>query len=99
VRYFPGRCGGACTIVIRSSAPNSEKEWSRDRTLTDAELAIIWNALRDSDYSDIVRLLILTGQRANEIGKLPWKEIDFHESVISLPPTRTKNARAHSIPM
>jgi hypothetical protein len=39
------------------------KEWSRDRTLTDAELAIIWNALRDSDYSDIVRLLILTGQR------------------------------------
>jgi integrase len=75
------------------------KERSRDRTLTDAELAIIWSALKNSDYSAIVRLLILTGQRANEIGKLRWKEIDFDGNLISLPPTRTKNARAHSIPM
>ena len=75
------------------------KERSRDRTLTDLELAIVWNTLSDSDYSDIIRLLILTGQRASEIGKLRWKEIDFDENLISLPPARTKNARAHSFPM
>jgi integrase len=75
------------------------KERSRDRTLTDAELAIIWNAHRDSDYSDIVRLLILTGQRRTEIGKLRWKEIDFDENLISLPPARTKNGRPHQFPI
>ena len=75
------------------------RERSRDRTLTDAELAIVWNAVRGSDYGDIVRLLILTGQRRTEIGSLQWKEIGFDENLISLPPARTKNARAHSFPM
>jgi hypothetical protein len=30
------------------------KERSRDRVLTDAEVAIIWNALNDRGYSDII---------------------------------------------
>src|SRR5262249_47317708 len=33
---------------------------SRDRVLSDRELAAIWKALPDSDYGAIVRLLILT---------------------------------------
>jgi integrase len=75
------------------------KERSRDRVLTDPELVIIWNALNDSDYSDIIRLLMLTGQRANEIAGLRWSEINFDEGLISLPAERTKNARPHSIPL
>jgi len=75
------------------------KERSRDRVLTDAEVAIIWNALGDNGYSDIIRLLILTGQRADEIGGLRWSEIDFGEGVISLPAERCKNGRAHQFPM
>jgi integrase len=76
------------------------KERSRDRVLTDGELAIIWNALDgDSDYSDIIRLLILTGQRAGEIAGLRWGEIDFDEGLISLPAARCKNGRAHRFPM
>ena len=43
-------------------------EGSRDRVLTDPELAAIWRALGPGDYGDIVRLLILTGQRREEIG-------------------------------
>ena len=43
---------------------------ARDRVLTDDELRLIWNALPDSDYGDIVRLLALTGQRREEIGSL-----------------------------
>ena len=75
------------------------KEKSRDRVLTDAELAIIWNALNDSGFSDIIRLLILTGQRADEIAGLRWSEIDFEEGIISLPAERCKNGRAHQFPM
>jgi integrase len=72
---------------------------SRDRVLTDGELAVIWQALPDSDYGAIVRLLILTGQRREEIGALRWPEVDFEQRVILLPATRTKNGRPHEVPL
>jgi integrase len=72
---------------------------SRDRVLTDRELAVIWKALPDSDYGAIVRLLILTGQRREEIGALRWPEIDFEKRLIALPPARTKNNRPHDVPL
>jgi integrase len=40
----------------------------RDRVLSQTELATIWRALGEDRFSDIVRLLILTAQRRNEIG-------------------------------
>ena len=80
-------------------ATEKRRERSRDRVLSDNELAAIWKALGAKDYGDILRLLILTGQRANEIGGLRWSEIDFDNDLISLPAPRTKNNEAHSIPM
>jgi integrase len=77
---------------------NRKAEQSRDRVLTDAELRTIWNATAGGDdYSAIVRLLVLTGQRANEIAALRWSEI-FGDRIV-LPASRTKNGRAHSIPI
>jgi integrase len=56
-------------------------------------------ALLDDDYGVIVRLLMLTGQRREEIGGLRRSEIDFDRNVIVFPPARTKNNREHEIPM
>ena len=78
---------------------NKRNEKSRDRVLSDAELCTIWRALGNDDYGDIIRLLILTAQRANEIAGLSWPEIDFERGVISLPGSRVKNGRAHEIPL
>jgi integrase len=75
------------------------KETSRDRVLTADELKLIWHALPDNDYGVIVKILMLTGQRAREIGELQWSEIDFDRAIISLPGERTKNGRPHVIPM
>jgi integrase len=72
---------------------------SRDRVLADRELSIIWDALPDSDYGQIVKLLILTGQRREEIGALQWPEIDLETRTIMLPPERTKNGRPHEVPL
>lgn len=72
-------------------------EQSRARVLTPAELRLIWNAAGDDDYGCIVRLLLLTGQRATEIGSLSRAEIA--ETLIVLPPERTKNHRPHTIPL
>jgi integrase len=72
---------------------------SRDRVLTDTELLQVWQVCKDDDYGRIIKLLILTGQRRDEIGGLQWSEVDLAQSVILLPPARTKNNRAHQIPL
>jgi integrase len=47
------------------------KHTPRDRVLTDAELKAIWNSTGDGKIlSNIIRLLILTGQRRGEIAQL-----------------------------
>jgi integrase len=71
----------------------------RTRVLSDAELAKLWNGLPDTQYGAIVRLLILTGCRRDEVGALGWKEIDFKERTITLPAERTKNGTEHVVPL
>jgi hypothetical protein len=51
---------------------NRREEKPRDRVLSDAELTTIWQASRDDDFGVITKLLVLTGQRANEIAGLRW---------------------------
>ena len=72
---------------------------SRERVLSPAELGHIWRALGEGDFGDIVRLLILTAQRREEIGSLRWSEIDFERGLIRLGPQRTKNKRLHEVPL
>jgi integrase len=73
------------------------EEHSRERVLTPAELRLIWTALDDDQYGSIVKLLALTGQRASEIGDLRRTEI--HDDTIVLAGERTKNKRAHVVPL
>ena len=65
----------------------------RERVLSDAEIAAVWQACRDDDFGKIVKLLILTGCRRDEIGKLVWSEVDLGAGTITIPGSRTKNHR------
>jgi integrase len=80
---------------------NAQSEKPRSRILSDSELAAIWDALCEDgrQYSTVVKLLMLTGQRKSEIADLRWSEIDFGKGIISLPGERTKNHRPHQVPM
>ena len=75
----------------------SSKGASRERVLTDDEVVKIWNAAPASDFGRIVKLLLLTGQRRNEIADLRWAEIE--DEAIVLPKERTKNSREHVVPL
>jgi integrase len=76
---------------------NRSEEKSRERVLDPAELRLIWNAVRNDDFGAILKLLMLTGQRAGEIAGLRWSEI--RGDTIALPGERTKNRRPHTIPL
>jgi integrase len=69
--------------------------------LDDKELRKVWLAADElgHPYGGIVKLLILTGQRRNEIAGLRRSEVDMDERVLHLPPARTKNGLAHDIPL
>ena len=75
------------------------KEETRDRVLDDSEVATVWKSCGSDDFGAIVKLLILSGQRRDEISELRWSEINLENSVISLPAERTKNRRPHEIPI
>jgi integrase len=74
-------------------------EKPRERVLSDGELATLFLALPDDRFGRIVRLLVLTGCRRDEIGSLRWSEVDLVARTITLPASRTKNKRAHTTPL
>jgi integrase len=80
-----------------ASYTNKRDERPRERVLSDSELKAIWAACREDDYGSILKLLMLTGQRASEIGLLRWSEVQDNQIV--LPAERTKNHRTHVVPL
>jgi integrase len=72
-------------------------EAPRSRVLTIEELAAVWRHTGDDAFGKIVKLLILTGCRAAEIGRLRHDEI--HDGMIVLPGERVKTGRSHIVPL
>jgi integrase len=76
---------------------NAFDERPRNRVLLDPELRAIWSAAGDDHFGAIIKLLILTGQRADEIAGVRWPEIGG--GAITLPPARVKNKLQHTVPL
>ncbi len=83
--------------VVGTNRPTEEIR--RERVLTDPELGAVWGAAGIGDYAAIVRLLILTGQRREEVGGMPWSEIDTERARWRIGAERTKNGLAHEVPL
>jgi integrase len=79
----------------------SERKRARERALDDAELAIVLKAADGLGYpyAAIFRLLALTGQRKSEVASMSWDELDLDKALWSLPGERTKNGKAHTVPL
>jgi integrase len=81
-------------FAFTNKAPESD---GRKRTPTLGELVEIWHASGDSAYGRVLRLLMLSGSRREEIAGLSWGEIDLKAGLITLPGERTKNGYPHEI--
>jgi len=73
---------------------------ARDRVLASDEIVQILQHARSevSTFNAIVQLLLLTGQRRNEISSLELSWVDFEDRTITLPARITKNKRSHTFP-
>ena len=74
---------------------------SRDRVLSDAELRDIWLAADKlgGPFAALVKLLMLTGQRRDEVARMTWSEVDLDARLWTLPKERSKNGKPHDIPL
>ncbi len=75
------------------------EEISRDRVLNDDELRLVWRCAGPGDYGAVVRLLILTAQRREEVGGMLWSELALANELWKIGPERTKNGLAHDVPL
>jgi integrase len=72
----------------------------RERVLFGDELAAIWRATDGAGaFNGIVRLLILTGQRREEVAEMKWAELAADFSTWTIPASRAKNGATHIVPL
>jgi integrase len=76
-------------------------ERSRDRVLTDPELRKVWIAADKvgGSFGALIKLLILTGQRRDEVAGAEWSEMDLDGRLWTLAAGRVKNNRPHEVPL
>ena len=85
--------------MTRMKPPAPEKE--RDRWLNDGEIGDLWQAcdVVGWPFGPLVKLLILTGQRRDEVASLHWADINVADKMWTIPKERAKNGRAHQVPL
>jgi len=74
-------------------------ETSRSRVLSDDELRRVWFAAVDlgQPWTALIRSLILSGQRRDEVARMPWVELDLASKKWMIPGDRAKNGVPHLV--
>lgn len=85
-----------CRDAGRPPAPKS-----RDRVLSEVEIGVLWNVLEGeaAPFGPAIKLLLLTGQRRNEVFDADRHEIDRKAALWTIPGHRAKNGVAHLLPL
>ena len=88
-------------IEVKPSIHVPSPPRARDRVLDAGEIKAMWRAAEhvSAPYAAVIRVLLLTGCRLREISDLRWGEIAEDGKQISIPGNRTKNHRAHLVPL
>lgn len=90
--------------IVDNPVPNMAKPKgpkARDRVLADDELALIWKATvkMRAPLGAFYRVLMLTGQRREEVAGMAWSELDRATAVWIIPANRAKNGVAQIVPL
>jgi integrase len=80
------------------------KETAKTRTLSDAEIRVLWRELERTedmsrDIADALRLLLLVGLRPGEVSGAEQREIDLDRGEWIIPAPRMKARRPHVVPL
>jgi integrase len=87
----------ATSPVARMKLPTQEQ--ARDRVLSDDELRWLWQACDEVGwpFGSVVKLLLLTSQRRDEVAGMEWSEINLVKRMWTIPRHKAKNDRVHDV--
>jgi integrase len=85
--------------VVRGMAPSVET--GRDRFLSSEEIRWLWDATEEIGYpfGPCAQLLLITGQRRDEVASMTWDQLDLQNRLWTLPAQSTKANRRHEVPL
>ncbi|PLT98053.1 integrase [Sinorhizobium medicae] len=93
-------------IVDASPVPKgstAKQGASRERVLTDQEVRLVWLACEKVGwpFGSLVKLLLLTVQRRNEVAHAARSEFKLsgNNQLWTIPPERSKNGKEHLVPL
>jgi len=91
-----------------AAVARAANETKRERALSPAEIAKVWHAVDELDVANKgwlfavpIKMLLLLGQRRDEVGEMRWSELQLDALVPTwvLPAERTKTKRANTLPL
>jgi integrase len=75
MNWYATRSDAYAVPVVRGMARDTAKP--RERTLTDEEIAQVWQAAGEvGTYGKIIRICLLTGQRLAKVAGMRWEDVD-----------------------
>jgi integrase len=76
-------------------------EHARDRILDNGEIRLLWQVCDELGwpFGPFIQLLLLTGQRRNEVARMKWEHVNLADKVWTLPKEETKAKRLHAVPL
>src|SRR5262249_42449154 len=72
--WYEARHDDFTSPVAKGMNRRKPKEHERERILSDAEIRKVWNAA-EGPYGDLVKLLLLTGQRRDDVAAMRWNDV------------------------
>jgi integrase len=72
---------------------------ARDRVLSDEEIRAFWQAASEENwpFSSVFKVLLLTGQRRDEVAGMRWREVDLDAGQWAVARERATNGKAHTV--
>jgi integrase len=85
--------------VVRGMARIKPKERARTRVLSDEEIRAIWPVLAEAGtFGDLVKMLLLTAQRRDEVAQMSRNEIG-EDGIWTIPAERYKTKKPNFVPL
>ncbi|MBN9457467.1 MAG: tyrosine-type recombinase/integrase [Bosea sp.] len=83
--------------------PPAETAPPRERAFSDGEIRRFWHGLEAGKLGrwtvELLRLCLVLGTRQGELAGLLRGEVDLERRLLRIPATRSKNGRAHDLPL
>jgi integrase len=92
--WYASRHDSYSSPLVRGMKRAAGKERQRDRILSDDEIRAVWSALPVGDtFGDLVKLLLLTGQRREKVVGMKWADVSL-DGVWKLPTDKREKGNA-----